>query len=282
MVVNPPMTSTMVPDIYRIAERRQESPDSFTWVLKPRDGGFVPPFRHGQFNMLYQFGQGEIPISISGDCADRTGFVHTIRAVGQVTRAMAELPVGATVGLRGPFGEPWPVPVANGLDVVVMAGGIGLAPLRPVIYELIKNRPSYGQINILYGARSPEDQIFQDEWRGWKQSMLDIRFLAIVDHAPPSWTGHVGVVTKLLSHASFTPSRTIAMACGPEVMMRFGKDALLTTGVSPERIYLSMERNMVCGVGHCGHCQCGPLFICKDGPVMPWPRIAPFFNVREI
>ncbi len=261
----------------RVQRIRRETHD--TWTLTLDTGGpFV--FAPGQFNMLYVPGVGEVPISISGD---PTGgpLVHTIRAVGAVTRALCHLKPGDLVGVRGPYGTPWPVDRAEGLDVVIVAGGIGLAPLRPALYFLLKQREWYGRIVLLYGARSPQDLLYRRELERWR-GRFDLVVEVTVDHADPSWRGHVGVVTRLIPGVSFDPWNTLALVCGPEIMMRFTVQALMDRRVPPENIYLSMERNMQCGVGLCGHCQFGPYFVCKDGPVFAYPRVAPFLGKREV
>jgi NAD(P)H-flavin reductase len=207
--------------------------------------------------------------------------VHTIREVGAVSRAIAKLETGATVGVRGPFGTSWPVAAAQGSDIVFVAGGLGLAPLRPAIYDVLANRGHYGRVVILFGSRSPKDMLYRDELEQWRQC-LDVDIEVTVDHANPDWHGNVGVVPALIPRAAFNPQHTIALVCGPEVMMRFSVSSLQDTGVPTDRIYVSIERNMKCGIGLCGHCQFGPTFVCKDGPVMRFDTIADIFALREI
>jgi NAD(P)H-flavin reductase len=269
-----------VPLAYRVHRARRELADIATLELVPL-AGEVPSFLPGQFNMLYAFGIGEVAISMSGDPARTGAFVHTVRDVGAVSGAIARLGTGAVVGVRGPYGTAWPATAAEGSDVVIVAGGLGLAPLRPAIYQVLANRARYGRVVILYGTRSPNEILFRTELENWRRR-LDIELMVTVDHADASWHGDVGVVPKLISRASFDPDHTVAMVCGPEVMMRFSATALLGAGVPVEQIYLSMERNMKCAVGLCGHCQFGPDFICKDGPVMSYDRIASFLAIREI
>lgn len=268
------------PDVYRVGRVRRELSDVTTLELSPLAGP-RPMFDPGQFNMLYAFGVGEAAISMSGDPADESRFVHTVRGVGAVSRALAALRSGAAVGLRGPFGKGWPVDEAEGADVVIVAGGLGLAPLRPAIYRVLANRSRYGRIVILFGARNSADMLFRRELEGWRHR-LDVDIEVTVDHADGDWCGHVGVVPALVPRAAFDPGSTIAFVCGPEIMMRFTVNALLAAGVAKERIYLSMERNMKCAIGLCGHCQFGPAFVCKDGPVMRYDRIASILAVREI
>jgi NAD(P)H-flavin reductase len=270
----------LVPQTYRVRHARRELSDIATLQLIPLKGD-VPSFLPGQFNMLYAFGVGEVAISMSGDPAQAGAFVHTVRDVGMVSGAIARLGAGAVVGLRGPFGTPWPTTEAEGHDVVIVAGGLGLAPLRPAIYRVLANRQRYGHVAILYGTRTPSEILFRAELERWRRG-LDIQLLVTVDHADASWHGDVGVVPKLIARAAFDPDHTIAMVCGPEIMMRFSATALLGAGVPVEQIYLSMERNMKCAIGLCGHCQFGPDFVCKDGPVMRYDRIADILAVREI
>lgn len=275
----PPRPDAFVPQLYRVDRVRRELADTATLELAPLSGP-RPAFEPGQFNMLYAFGVGEVAISISGS-ADAAGFVHTIRGVGAVSAAIAKLKTGATIGLRGPFGTGWPVESAKGADVVFVAGGLGLAPVRPAIYHVLANRSHYGRVVILFGSRNPKDLLYRQDLARWRRR-LGVEVEVTVDHADADWHGSVGVVPTLIRRVAFDPSDTVAMICGPEVMMRFTVSALRDAGVPPERIYLSMERNMKCAIGLCGHCQFGPAFVCKDGPVMRFDKIAGVFSVREI
>jgi NAD(P)H-flavin reductase len=258
---------------------RRELSDTTTLELAPLDGS-RPTFEPGQFNMLYAFGVGEVAISISG-ATDANSFIHTVRDVGAISGAIAKLKAGATIGLRGPFGTSWPVVSAQGADVLLVAGGLGLAPLRPAIYHILANRPRYGRVAILFGSRQPKDLLYRRELQQWRQR-LDVDIEITVDHADATWQGNVGVVPALIRRVAFDPRDTIALVCGPEVMMRFTVSTLRDAGVSTDRIYLALERNMKCAVGLCGHCQFGPTFVCKDGPVMRFDKIAEIFAVREI
>jgi len=260
-----------------IAHAVRELPDVFTWTFRP-PGGFV--FRPGQFNMLYLHGVGEVPISISGDPSDPERLIHTIRSVGTVTRAMEPLGVGDVVGVRGPYGAAWPVDEARGKDVLVLAGGLGLAPLRPAILQVLAHRADYGRVTILYGARTPADLLFRDELERWR-GRFDVRLEAIVDRAGRDWFGPVGVVTRLLDGLPVEPDDAVWL-CGPEIMMRFAVRELEKRGVPRDAIWISMERSMKCGVGLCGHCQLAGSFVCKDGPVYRFDRIAPYLQVREL
>ncbi|HET9492809.1 MAG TPA: FAD/NAD(P)-binding protein [Chloroflexia bacterium] len=271
----------MLPQPYRIIRVRQETADTRTLDIEPVDGSRCPRFIPGQFNMLYIFGVGEMAISISGDPAWRSTTTHTIRAVGNATRALTSLKPGDTIGVRGPFGVGWPVEQMAGKDVLVIAGGIGLAPLRPTIYTALNNRRAYESVSLLYGARTPIDLLYTDELEQWR-SRHDMYVGVTVDSAGDNWGGNVGVVTTLIPKAHFDEKKTIAMVCGPEIMMRFTVMALQDRGVPLENIYISMERNMKCGIGLCGHCQLGPDFICKDGPVFRFDHLESVFGKREV
>lgn len=276
--VNRMKPDPLVPQLARVGRRRRETHDTWTLELEPPEG--YPEFAPAQFNMLYVMGVGEVPISVSGDPA-RGQLAHTIRSVGPVSRALAGQKAGDWVGIRGPFGSAWPVAKGKGRDVVVMAGGIGLAPLRPLLYRLFGDRPAYGRVSLLYGTRSPDDILFHRELDRWREKGLaDVA--VTVDHARGEWSGPVGLVTDLLPGAAFDPDNTVAYLCGPEVMMRFSAKALMDRGLPHEAIHISMERNMKCAVGHCGHCQFGSEFICKDGPVLPYNRVRGLFGVREV
>jgi NAD(P)H-flavin reductase len=269
------------PRPFRIRRIFGETADTFTMELQSANGESGLPFAPGQFNMLYAFGMGEIPISISGDPAKPDRLVHTIRAVGTVTKAMRAMKAGDSVVVRGPMGTGWPMEAALGNDVVIVAGGIGLAPLRSVLYALTSEREKYGRVVLLFGTRTPQDIPFQRELERWR-GRLDLEVKVTVDKATPAWRGNVGVVTTLIAKASFDPQSTTAFICGPEVMMRFTALELQARGVPAENIYISMERNMKCGVGLCGHCQLGPYFICKDGPVFRIDQIKRLLALREI
>jgi NAD(P)H-flavin reductase len=271
----------MLPVPFRIRKIRRELSDTFTLDLMPADSESGFTFAPGQFNMLYQFGVGEVPISISGDPANSATLVHTIRAVGAVTQAMGRLKRGGLLGVRGPFGAGWPLTRATGSDVVFVAGGLGLAPLRPAIYQVLAQRQQYGNVCIFYGARTADDILYQRELQAWR-GRFDLTVDVTVDRALGVWAGKVGVVTKLLESGGFDPLHTVAMVCGPEVMMRFAVQTLNEQGVEDERIYISLERNMKCAVGFCGHCQFGPDFVCKDGPVARFAKIRPLLGIREL
>jgi len=279
--MNADILDPMLPQPYRVQRVRREIPDTFTLELGPANGSSIPPFATGQFNMLYVFGVGEVPISISGNPAQPTPLVHTTRAVGTVTKAMRKLRPDDVIGVRGPFGSHWPIEHAQGKDVVIVAGGIGLAPLRSALYQITAQREKYGKVALLYGARTPSDILYQRELEHWR-GRFDLEVYVTVDQATGTWRGSVGVVTKLIPRASFDRENTMALVCGPEVMMRFTVAELEKRGVASEHIYISMERNMKCAVGFCGHCQYGPHFVCKDGPVFQYSRVHSLFTKREI
>jgi len=276
MTGSPPM----LPAPYRVRHVHQETSDTWTLDLEPQ-GGLVPSFKPGQFDMLYAFGVGEVPISISGDPTAPDPLIHTVRSVGAVSRALCALRPGAAVGVRGPFGTSWPVTNGSGRDVLLVAGGVGLAPLRPAFYQVLAQRARFGRVVLLYGARSPGDLLFADELAQWR-GRFDVDVQVTVDHARPEWAGNVGVVTSLLDHARFDPDDCVALLCGPEIMMRLVSNDLLRRGVTADRIYVSLERNMQCAVGWCGHCQLGPELTCRDGPVYPLARVEPLLHVREL
>ena len=271
----------MLPALFGIRRVRKETHDTFTLELEPANGTAEFSFKAGQFNMLYLFGVGEVPVSISGDPTDSSVLVHTIRSVGTVTKVMRTLKRGDFLGVRGPFGSHWPVVEAAGSDIVIVAGGIGLAPLRPALYHVLSQREKYGKVVLLYGTRTPDDILYRRELEQWR-SRFDLDVAITVDRAPSGWRGNVGVVTSLIQKVSFDPLNTVAMVCGPEIMMRFTVQELQKRGIKAEDTYVSMERNMKCAVGFCGHCQYGPAFICKDGPVFAYDRIRDLFASREV
>jgi len=271
----------MLPRLCAVRRMWEETHDTFTMELEGPAGAAPTPFAPGQFCMLYVYGVGEIPISISGDPARPEVLVHTTRVVGTVTRALRALKPGSVLGVRGPFGTAWPLEEAVGSDVVLVAGGIGLAPLRPALCQILARRERYGKVVLLYGARSPQDILYRREIERWR-AKLDLDVYVTVDRASTSWRGSVGVVTTLIPRAPFDPTSTVALVCGPEVMMRFTVHELLARGVREDAIHVSLERNMKCAIGLCGHCQYGPMFICKDGPVFAYSAIRPLFGKREI
>ncbi|MFJ9643536.1 FAD/NAD(P)-binding protein [Streptomyces sp. NPDC101206] len=266
----------LTPLPYRVVDRQEETHDTVTLALEPV-GEHLPTFAPGRFAMLYAFGAGEIPVSVSR-LLDGRGLAHTVRAVGAVSRALCELRPGSQVGVRGPFGTGWDTAAARGRDVLVIAGGIGLAPLRPLIHAVLAEPDAYGRLNVLVGARTPRDLLYPDEFPTWRRPFA----VATVDRPSGDWTGRVGVVTALIGEARFTPADTTAFVCGPEVMIRAAARALAHRGVHPACIQVSLERNMRCATGHCGHCQLGPLLLCRDGPVVGYDQAASLLTVREL
>ncbi|MBL9122669.1 MAG: FAD/NAD(P)-binding protein [Planctomycetaceae bacterium] len=267
----------------RIARVTPEVPGVATYHLRLVDAQRHAQyaFQPGQFNMLYLPGVGEVAISLSAGAEQQGTWDHTIRAAGSVTRALAQLPVGAELGLRGPYGAGWPLTECAGRDVIVVAGGLGLAPLRPAIHALLAEPKRWGRIHLLLGARTADSLLYPGERSAWERSGLAAQ--TTVDRATPDWTGNVGVVPLLVDRlAGFDPARAIMFICGPEVMMRYTIRSALKRGIAAERIWLSLERNMQCAVGLCGHCQFGPAFICQDGPVLRSDRIAPFLDVEGL
>ncbi|HBH52936.1 MAG TPA: Ni/Fe hydrogenase subunit gamma [Planctomycetaceae bacterium] len=272
-----------VHDTVRIAAIRQELPDVWTYDLELTDPRRQAEYRFepGQFNMLYLPGVGESAISISANPASRGPVAHTVRLAGNVTRTLGELEVGETLGLRGPFGSTWPLDAAAGRDVVLVAGGIGLAPLRPAIYELLARRGEVRSLTLLVGARSPDLLLFAGELEDWRHRGIHVE--VTVDRVAEGWTGQVGVVTLLLARLPLPhPAETLLLTCGPEVMMRYTVQTALQRGIPAENLWVSTERNMQCAIGLCGHCQLGPVFICREGPVFAWPRIAPWLFVEGL
>ncbi|WP_421849470.1 FAD/NAD(P)-binding protein [Oricola sp.] len=272
----------MIPQRYRVKRSFQELDDVRTMELVAVDGETMS-FQPGQFNMLYAFGVGEIAVSISGDAAEGDQLVHTTRSVGAVSSGVNNLRDGDMVGVRGPFGSAWPVAQETGRHIVFVAGGLGLAPLRPAIYHVLNNRDSYAGMTLVYGARSPDELLYPEQLKAWK-SRFDTEVEVTVDHADRNWTGQVGVVTKSLDRAlaGNNASEVSAFVCGPEIMMRFSVMSLEAAGVTDDRIWVSMERNMKCAIGFCGHCQFGPDFICRDGPVFRQDAVANRIAMKEL
>jgi anaerobic sulfite reductase subunit B len=271
------VTAPTRPARYRVAERKDETRDTVTLGLRPVD---LPIRAHqpGQFTMLYAPGIGEVPISISGT-GPGAELVQTIRAVGAVTRALCAAGPGQLIGVRGPYGTHWDVASAAGGDLLIVAGGIGLAPLREALLAAL-GQGRRRRVVVLVGARSPAELVFARELGEWRREGAEVE--VTVDQAAAGWTGHVGVVTQLLSRADIDPATTTALICGPEVMMRVTARDLLALGVPATSIRVSLERNMRCGVAECGHCQLGPLLLCRDGPVISYAVAAPLLAIKEL
>lgn len=272
-------TSPWQPQTYRIEEINVELNNVWSFSLRSEEGE-TPTFRPGQFNMLYVPGFGEAAISISSGIHDLPRIQHTFRAVGDVTGALSRLDVGDQIGVRGPFGNSWPLEQLQGKNVVFVAGGIGLAPLRPVIEYTLRRRSDYKTLKLIYGAKSPSALLYQMEFSRWTDAGLEIE--ATVDRGTPDWQGHIGVVTEIMRPLPGNPGRTHVLACGPEVMMRFVAREALSLGVQPGHVFLSLERNMKCAMGMCGVCQFGPQFICQDGPVFPFNRIQQYLRLEDL
>jgi len=280
-----------------VASRRTETRDTVTLALRPAAQP-IGSHRPGQFTMLYAFGVGEVPISISGP-PNGSELLQTIRAVGAVTEALCAAEPGRLIGVRGPFGTDWGVGLAAsagrpadgelttpvmadpaGKDVLVVAGGIGLAPLRSALLTMLAARERYRRITVLVGSRSPQEIAFAGELSSWRALGAEVH--VTVDRASAGWRGDVGVVTQLLDRVDIDPAATIALVCGPEVMMRLTARALAGRGIATADIRLSLERNMRCGIAECGHCQLGPLLLCRDGPVLDYERAGPLLAIREL
>jgi NAD(P)H-flavin reductase len=278
-VSDPRHADPWTPHPFRVTRVRRDTHDTVTMELEAIDGGGLS-FAAGQFTMLQAFGVGEVPISISGDPTSPETLTHTIRDAGGVTKALCEVGADDILGVRGPFGRGWGVSDAVGGDVVLVAGGIGLAPLRPVVLEVLAARQDYGRVSVLYGTRTEADVLYDDELDRWAAAGIEVA--VTVDRATTAWTGHVGLVTELVPRARFDPATTLALLCGPEVMMRYVSDALVDRGVAPENVRLSVERNMRCGIGLCGHCQLREYFVCVDGPVFTLDKLRPHLGHREL
>jgi NAD(P)H-flavin reductase len=265
----------------RIVDVRAEVPGVATYDLAFENPDVAESYRFapGQFNMLYVPGFGESAISISSDPSQHDLLSHTIRVAGNVTQAIARKKVGESIGVRGPFGSNWPVENCRGRDVVIACGGIGLAPLRPAIYEILNHREDYGRVILLYGARTPSGLLYTSEYDSWRAKNIDME--VTVDIGDAEWKGHVGVVPLLFYRHRLQADRATVLSCGPEIMMRFVVFEALARKIRPENIFVSMERNMSCAMGFCGHCQIGPYFVCKDGPVFNYRQAEPFFNLED-
>ena len=271
---------SLVPCTYRVVERVPETRDSVTLRLEPVDRP-IAAFGPGQFTMLYAHGVGEIAVSVSGDPRDADSLTHTIRDVGAVSRALHHRVPGDLVGVRGPYGVGWDLPTAAGRNVVIVAGGVGLAPLRPLILDVLHHRESFGRVVLIAGARTPEDLLFRDELDKWRRSEV-MEVHVTIDQPARSWSGSVGFVTEPLARLALDPEATTAFLCGPEAMLRFSADLLLDAGVDAHDVRLSLERNMKCGIGWCGHCQLGPVLVCCDGPVVDYALAGPLLTVPEL
>lgn len=262
------------PHAATVVERTQESPTIFTLKLRLDDAAAQAAYRFapGQFNMLYLYGVGEAPISIMSDPEERDGIGHTVRALGRVTRGLTALQPGDKLGLRGPFGRGWPLQEMGGNDIVLVTGGLGCAPVVSIIHYVMRRRERYGKLVIIQGVKHAEDLIWREQYDRWA-TRPNTQVLVAASQGGARWPWHVGHVSELFGLARFNPARAVAMMCGPEGMMRAAAENVLARGLPESQLYLSMERNMQCAVGRCGHCQLGGLFVCGDGPVFNWSRV---------
>jgi NAD(P)H-flavin reductase len=262
-----------------IVEKLREVEDIHTYRLRLVDEQVRQRFRFaaGQFNMVYLFGVGEVAISIVSDPDEPEFLNHTIRAVGRVTKAMARLQPGDVLGIRGPFGRGWPLEEGRGRDMVIVTGGLGCAPVVGAIEYIFRRRDHYGAVKILHGVKTPHDLLYRERFEAWRQR-LDTEVLLTSDQPDKTWRDHVGVVTELFEGVSIDPAKSMVLMCGPEIMMRLGVPILVRRGIPATAIYVSLERHMECGIGLCGHCQMGPYFLCTDGPVMRYDRVAPWLG----
>ncbi len=273
----------MEPLPYIVTRTHRETYDTVTLVLEPERAALTR-WEPGQFTMVYAFGIGEIPISVSGDPVSPGRLVHTVRDVGAVSHAVATARVGDVLGVRGPFGRGWLADGGPDGDVVLVAGGLGLAPLRPLIYGLTAHRRRFGRVTLVIGARSPADLLYTREYEAWRACGVDVRLTVDrpgLDGAAVPWAGPVGLVTTPLSAVPIEGEWTTAFLCGPEPMMRVAAEALTARAVPAKRIVLSLERSMKCGIGVCGHCQLGPDLICRDGPCVSYDHAGPLLDVKE-
>lgn len=278
------MFNPYLPAEAKILDIKAQTHDTLTYkiALKDKDLQKKYSFQPGQFNMVHLSGIGEAPISLSSDTKhSKDFFEHTIRTVGSVTNNLAKLKPGAILGIRGPYGNSWPIEEAQNKNVLIITGGIGLAPLRPVITHILNNKDKYKKLEILYGARTPDDMIFKDEFDNWR-SFSDINLLLTADKVPENKKSEYnqGVVTALFDKMAITPKDSLVLICGPEIMMHFVVLGLLQIGFFSYQIYVSLERRMHCGIGKCGHCQIGPKFTCVDGPVFPYSEISGLIDMN--
>jgi len=276
-----PQSSAMVPVPYRVGSRVEENRDCATLCLEPLGEALRTP-QPGQFMMLYALGVGEVAISVSGyPTATDDTIMFTIRAVGAVSRALHDAQVGTVVGVRGPFGTSWGLPEAVGRDLVMVCGGVGLCPLRPAVQGARAVRENYGRVLVTAGARSQADFLFADELDECAADPLIETHLTI-DAPAQGWSGEVGFVTEPLRWLKLNPDRTTAFLCGPPAMLRFASEGLIAKGLAASDIRVSLELNMQCGIGWCGHCQLGPLLLCRDGPVVSYDIARPLLAVKEL
>ncbi len=272
----------MVPLPFVVVDSWEEYPGCNTIVVKPADERGECVFKPGQFHMIHTFGVGEVPISNCSDESDTDSLTFTIMDVGEVSAALCNLKKDDQIGLRGPYGSAWPLEKAKGKDVVIVSGGLGLPPVRPIIYHILKNRDAYGKLTLIHGARTPSHLVYTDELKEWDERD-DMECIVTVDDAYGyEWDGNLGLVTEYIKGLSLDPKNTLGITCGPEIMMKFAVAALQEHGLTSDDVYVSMERNMKCAIGHCGRCQYAPYFVCKDGPVFPFSGVERLFAIKEV
>lgn len=271
-----------IPREAEVVERIEEAPDTFTLGLRFTDSSYNDryTFAPGQFNMLYLHAVGEIPISVVSDPADSHVLYHTIRRVGRVTEGLARLRVGDRIGVRGPYGRGWPVEQARGRPVLVVTGGLGCAPVVSIINYVLNRRAAFGPMVILQGVKHSNDLIWREQYAAWA-ALPDLEVHLAADVADRRWNGIEGPVTALFDRITVRPDAA-AFVCGPEPMMIASARALVERGLPAAAISVSLERNMHCATGHCGHCQLGARFVCRDGPVLDWPTAEPLLTVRNL
>lgn len=263
-----------LPDLAEVVALRDETPDTRTFTLRLQDRGRWEAFQYrpGQFVEVSVFGAGEAPFCLASEREGRETLDITVRSTGAVTRALHALGVGDLVGVRGPLGNGFPFEEVKGRDIVFVAGGIGLPPLRPQVRTMLAHRQEFGEITVLYGARTPADLVYKEEVERWQQRS-DLRCLVTVDVGDAAWKGPVGVVGSLFSQVTLEPPRTVAFVCGPPVMIRFVVRDLLNLGLGDDAIITTLERHMRCGVGKCNHCLIGDKYVCRDGPVFTYRQM---------
>jgi NAD(P)H-flavin reductase len=276
------LSEPWLPQTATIRNVKKEVPGVQTYELEFDDPAAAARYRFqpGQFNMLYLPGIGEAAISLSSDPGRHTPLEHTVRAAGNVTQALARRQPGSRLGVRGPFGVGWPMEACKGQDLVIACGGVGLAPLRPALCHVMRHRADYGRVILLYGARGPGDLLYAGEYDAWREA--DVEVEVTVDIGDADWGGNIGVVPVLFYRLRLNAPRTRLFTCGPEIMIHYVIFEALARRLRPEHIFVSMERNMSCAVGLCGRCQFGPAFVCKDGPVFTYRRLAPYLHVEEL
>ena len=272
-------TSPFIPQEAEITKIKAEARDvaTYTLVFRDRDVREKYGFEPGQFNMVSLPGIGEAPISISSSPLQPGALDHTVRVVGRLTASLSRLKVGDALGIRGPYGRPWPLNVIENKDVAVIVGGTGCACVKPAINILIDHIVKFNSATVLYGSKNPQELLFADEFNRWQESGVDLH-LTVDRGSSLDWPFHVGVVTTLFDQLKPASSKSLALISGPDIMMRFCLIDLVKRGWSPKQIFLSLERRMDCAIRMCGHCQLGPKYVCQDGPVFCYDEIEHLFG----